>query len=528
MISSIIELTIRQGRTMVSKTKPEDYARYLDIFLSHPNVGGLAKATRMRVLDGWLRSSIVKMGKKGENRKGEAMDFIRPITVGVYRSGLPKLRARNRKADVLVYKSILAEGIRQSPTDEVDGIAKGVTKLVRSTLGQGINTGVSVIDLPTYDETSEIDISALLAMRFLEGFEEQNGMGPRNVDTSSLRTILGTVPGAMAPIGQDIFSLLTCYGTVLSAPELTEHMTSLISLRLFQYPLRVALATATLLETGAIPAEMREQCNKNPLTIYCDFTRDEKGASCELSKNSVQKDLEALRRFFGDRLLLRSMNMALDKQNFRREHPTIDGMNIQERLEYAVRNKECREMKWVLNDQIDSIQESLLQDETGRDGVDLITQLRDAKLPEHQTIRMVLVEGLRRRGLEMQILWYWSTGGITKNYGILKGSLKSRNNWRYAPSDQLLTSLLLSCFVSDDGVSTVEELEMQELLNRIRDRYGMYITESPTADTSAVANSACAENREAFVAKLQLLGCFESLSDDFSAQIVRRPRKASQ
>jgi hypothetical protein len=529
MISSIIELTVRQGRTMVSKTKPEEYPRYLDSALRHPQIEGLENAKRRRVLDGWLRSSIIKMGTKGEGRKGEAMDFIRPITVGVYRSGLPRLRARNRKADVLVYKSILAEGIRRgSQTGEIAGISKGIADLVRSTLGQGINTGISIIDLPAYDEVSNIDISALLTMRFLEGFEQQDRLGNTDVAARSLKEILGAVPGAMAPIGQDIFSLLTCYGKVLSAPELTEHMTALISLRLFQYPLRVALASANLIETGEISDEMRHPININPLSIYCDFTRNEKSASYELSKNSVQRDLEALRRFFGDRLLLRSMNSALDKQNFRREHPTIEGMAFQDRLKYAVQNKECREMQWVLNDQIDSIQESLLQDETGRDGVDLITQLREAKLPEHQTIRMVLVEGLRRRGLEMQILWFWSTGGIAKNYGILKGSLKARSNWRYSPSDQLLTSLLLSCFVSDDGVSTVEELEMQELLTRIRNRFGIYITELPTADTSAVANSACSENREAFVAKLQLLGCFESLSDDFSAQMVRRPRKASQ
>jgi hypothetical protein len=365
-------------------------------------------------------------------------------------------------------------------------------------------------------------------MRFLEGFEEQDRLGPTNVLASSLVEILGAVPGAMAPIGQDILSLLSCYGKVLSAPELTEHMTALISLRLFQYPLRVALASAALIQSGEIPDEMRYPTNVNPLSIYCDFTRNIKSASYELSKDSVQHDLETLRRFFGDRLLLRSINMALDKQNFRREHPGIEGMTFQERLLYGVRNKDCREMRWVLNDQIDSIHNSLLSDETGRDGVDLISQLREANLPEDQTIRMVLVEGLRRRGLEMQILWFWSTGGIAKTYGILQGSLKSRNNWRYSPSDQLLTSLLLSCFISDDGISTVEELEMQELLTRIKRRFGIYITESTTADTSAVTNNACAENREAFVAKLQLLGCFESLSDDFSAQMVRRPRKASQ
>ena len=34
-------------------------------------------------------------------------------------------------------------------------------------------------------------------------------------------------------------------------------------------------------------------------------------------------------------------------------------------------------------------------------------------------------------------------------------------------------------------------------------------------------------NLDAFVRKLQLLGCFQSLSDDFSAQFVNRPREAA-
>jgi hypothetical protein len=85
---------------------------------------------------------------------------------------------------------------------------------------------------------------------------------------------------------------------------------------------------------------------------------------------------------------------------------------------------------------------------------------------------------------------------------------------------------LLICFVEEDGTSTVEELEMKELLSRLKKRFGIYIAEPVESQTSAVTNNACSENRDSFVAKLQLLGCFETLSDDSSAQMVRRPRKA--
>ena len=527
MMTTIIELSIRQGRALISKTKPDEYSRYLDETLNSVMIDGLSREERRRVLDGWLRSTIVRMGTKGIHRVGESMDFIRPLTVGVYRSGLPKLRARNRKADVLVYKSLLAEGIHRNEAGDVSGVGKSIAALIKATLGHGINTGVGVMDIPTLDEEAEIDISALLTMRFLETFEEPKSLGARETSASDSDQLLGPVPSAIAPLGRDIFSLLKCYGETLSPPELTEHMTSLISLRLFQYPLRVALACSSLLENGEIPPEMLTSEIDNPLSLYCDFTRSTASDSFALSRASVQKDLEVLRRFFGDRLLLRSIDSGLHTQNFKREHPEVESMTFVEKLSFGIKNIESKAMKWVLNDQIDAIEKSLASDETGRDGLTLINQLRDASLPHDQVIRMVLVEGLRRRGLEMQVLWFWSTGGINKNYGILEGSLKSRTSWRYALSDQLLTSLLLICFVEEDGISTSEELEMKELILRMKQRFGIYIAEPSQSDTSAVSNNACSENRESFVAKLQLLGCFESLSDDFSAQMVRRPRKAN-
>jgi hypothetical protein len=526
MMTTIIELSIRQGRTMVSKTHPDEYARYLDETLKSPMIDGLSRAERHRVIDGWLRSTVVRMGTKTIHRVGESMDFIRPLTVGVYRSGLPKLRARNRKADVLAYKSLLAEGINRNKDREAKGVSKSIAGLVKETLGHGINTGVSVIDIPTLDESVEIDISALLTMRFLGTFEEQRSLGPANAPSPDVDQLLGPVPSAIAPLGQDIFSLLTCYGETLSPPELTEHMTALVSLRLFQYPLRVALACSSLLKDGDVPTAMQASRVDNPLGLFCDFTRSATSDSFALSRTSVQKDLEILRRFFGDRLLLRSIDAGLSTQNFKREYPEVEAMNFVERLSFGVKNINSRAMTWILNDQVDVIKKALESDETGGDGVTLIEQLRNAGLPHDQIIRMVLVEGLRRRGLEMQVLWFWSTGGITKNYGILEGSLKSRTSWRYSISDQLLTSLLLICFVEEDGTSTVEELEMKELLSRLKRRFGIYIAEPVESQTSAVTNNACSENRDSFVAKLQLLGCFETLSDDSSAQMVRRPRKA--
>ena len=126
MMTTIIEMTLRQGRTMKSKTETQDFDRYLQNLVESTYVGGLNSTERQKVLDGWLRSTVVKMGKMGRNRIVGQMDFIRPLTIGIYRAGLPRTLNRNRKADVLVYSAILSEGLRRNE-GKTAGVRKGIS-----------------------------------------------------------------------------------------------------------------------------------------------------------------------------------------------------------------------------------------------------------------------------------------------------------------------------------------------------------------------------------------------------------------
>jgi hypothetical protein len=525
MMTTIIEMTLRQGRTMKSKTETQDFDRYLQNLVESTYVGGLSSSERQKVLDGWLRSTVVKMGKMGRNRKIGQMDFIRPLSIGIYRAGLPRTLNRNRKADVLVYSAILSEGLRRNG-GKTAGVRKGISELVRNSLGKEINLGAGPLDLPEYDGVSPIDMSALLTMRFLHGFEEMTTLNPEKVTDEGAE---GPTPGATSGIGKDFFGLLDAYGSVLSAQETIEHIAALVSFRLFQFPLRVAIATKNLLDTGELSGDFNDPETVNPLAIYCDFTRSSSSASFELSKLSVQNDLGLLRSFFGDRLILRSLVKALDfiediQDELRNSGPV-------KRMELAAGLKKSSEMQKELNRQTQEIYLDLESDGEGRKFIDSLRNIKDVEgnpLSPDLVLKNVLFEGLRRRGLEMQVLWYWSTGGINKSYGLLQGSFKNRSSWRYSPSDELLTALLLTCFTSESGRVTDNELEMGELISRLKIRYGIYITDPPPfAVGSAIAGQACSQNRAAFVSKLQLLGCFENLSDDFSAQLVRRPRKAN-
>ena len=66
-------------------------------------------------------------------------------------------------------------------------------------------------------------------------------------------------------------------------------------------------------------------------------------------------------------------------------------------------------------------------------------------------------------------------------------------------------------------------MPLRDVLDALAHRFGILIDRPPAFLDGAEAREAATANREAFTQRLQLLGCFDSLSDDFSVQIVRHP-----
>jgi hypothetical protein len=119
--------------------------------------------------------------------------------------------------------------------------------------------------------------------------------------------------------------------------------------------------------------------------------------------------------------------------------------------------------------------------------------------------------------------WYRSVAGLDKPYGLLRGTSNSRRSWRYAPGEELLHALLLAVFVDPAGRSARSEMPLQDVLTALEQRFGILVNRPPAFLDGAEARRAAAANLDAFKARLTLLGCFDSLSDDFSVQVVRHP-----
>ena len=515
MMVHLLEMCVKQGRIRPSRTNVDAFDRYVKALCEHPAIGGLEGDDRRAVLQGWLQAAVIKIGRAGKDRSTPKMDYARPITIAAYRSGLPKSRSRNRGADVLIYHSMLDElARRQAETREAE-----LSALVKEAYGRGLDLGGSLDDEPRYDGKTPLDVNALLALDFFDSFEERGAATKVKLDLEI------AVPGAVRPLGRDAVSLLALYGPQLPPIEGTSRLAALLSLGLFQLPLRTALAVRQLLSTGSRPSDMLTSDSPNPLQIYCDFTMVSGSSSDDLARRCVQRDLDAMRQFFSDRMRLRSLFLALPIADPRLAQ---ENSSLTEKLEELLGRVGDLSVIQALRMQVQQIENGLASEPDGQDGLDLIRELRAAGVDGADLITRILVESLApKRGLENQIKWFWSTGGINKPYGILRGRQAVRTSWRYSPSDDLLVSILLAAFVRNDGMRSDGELGIEELLRRLEDRFGILIARAPEAFDSADARSGAAENRNAFIRRLQLLGCFEGLSDDFSAQFVRRPRAAS-
>lgn len=510
MLPQLWELIVKAGRLSSAPPKAEEYEIHLEALASDPLLLGFDDDQGKRVLDGWLRSSIVQMGAKGRAKSGTQLLYIRPLTIASYRAGLPKVR-RNRNADILIYKLLVEELKRQG----IQAPQQNLREMLQNAVGTGITFGIKGEWTPSYDGASAIDVNALLSLYFLSQFPNMPGsLAPRYDYTGS------PVPSATECIATDILDFFATYGGRLPAAAFVDRFAALISLRLFQLPLRIARATRHVLTTGSASEDMLAEGAGNPLELYCDFTRVRGSASDELSRQCVQRDMEITRGFLRDRLLLRSLNEALDMRD---DGAAIKALPMADRLVAMV---------GLIDDPgvsaYATFKMQLIEQETGNagdseEGLELIASIRAEKRPAIERLTTLLVEGIGEIGLNNQVKWFWNSGGIQKPYGLLTGSVNSRRSWRYAPSDDLLTALLLTCFTRRNSPRPRPQMTIQELLQEMEHRFGILIDRPPADFDSADNRAAAATNLEAFKRRLQLLGCFEGLSDDFSAQNVRNP-----
>jgi hypothetical protein len=567
-----LELGVRYGHATkaMKETMVEDYEQlFLDQLSMDSRISGLERGLRKRVLDGWLRATALKFESRGMNRRGgRRLAIPRPLHLGVIRSGLPsRYPYLIHYTDVWTYYTAL----RALEIAGVDNPRRFLGELLRTRLGSGMTLDYNQFasDEPRYDELTPIDINALIALRILSTFTSArpgdpivsdgeswpsnpwvnsrrfNAKLPRgNADIPVFGTDKGLnqiqhlviAPEAFSEIGADLVRLLCCYGD-LEGTELTQHCLALLSFRLYQAPLIAAQRVRQIARSST--EDSQNDRDGNAVQIYCDFSDSTDVASTQLARKCVARDLEAHRVFLRDRFYLRILDWlaGLQMGQIQEQIATARSISVARYFEVLVRLCGTDSFGMAARLKIQEFESAVGPDEETSESNarwrELLAEWRSNGIDDVSQLTQILLGAYSPGGRApaQAEQWCWTTGGMLdtlphRSFALLAGSVKHRNTWRYAPTDQLLTALLLGCFVSGKPgtASTLTEMRFTELLEVMEARYGIVIDRPPRDFDDVDSIQAAERNRAHFAKKLQLLGCFDGLSDDSQYQMVRRPR----
>jgi hypothetical protein len=517
VLPQLFEMCVKGGRSSRSRTDAKDFEGYRDALLRSGHVEGFADERDQALLDGWLRSCVVDMGAVGRAKTGEQMLAVAPLTLAAYRAGLPKERTRHRGIDDVVFRLLLAEMGARAGTGTASSALAQLRELVTRTVGRGLAIGPGPKWEPLLEDPGRLDIGALLAFRFVEGFQMGDA---REVEALSPDSPL---PGVAADLGATLLAHLRTYGERLPVPALMSSFAALMALGVFAFSLRADHAARELLRTGERPADLTDgPAPPSPLELYCDFTGDLGSESDRMSRRCVERDLDRVRLAFRDRMTFVVVEQALPR--IAGEADRRDGLSQPDRLVQLAELRGHRRVESYAEGRLDDLlADAGASGEATEPELEFLRRLQAADTSEVDKLLDVMQHVNQEPAIRNAVKWFWSVGGLEKPYGLLRGSVRSRRSWRYAPGDELLTALLLAVFVEPDGVSSRRSMPLRELLDALRHRFGILVDRPPAFLDGAEARAAATANLEAFTRRLQLLGCFDSLSDDFSVRVVRHP-----
>ena len=110
LLPSLFHLIRTKGRRVGKPVEPELYQEYLGRLAECDGVRGFTTHGARGLLDRWVRTSVVKMGRIGRSHAvGEQMMYLVPTTMLTYKAGLPKEITRLRGVHNFVYAVLLSQ-----------------------------------------------------------------------------------------------------------------------------------------------------------------------------------------------------------------------------------------------------------------------------------------------------------------------------------------------------------------------------------------------------------------------------------
>jgi hypothetical protein len=510
------------GRRMNDPTKMDHYVTEL---AQHEDVSGFEGEDGRRVLDRLVRTTLIQIGWKGTSRTIEQIEGVNSYSLLAFRPEFPSEHSRMRRVDALIYR-MMRDQFRDT---------EKLYSFFRDAFGQGAVIQRGFDPKGWYDGKTDLDTLSRLSIAYIDGFEST---GVRKAKERQTREVLPSVAERMA---RDLRRYLEAYRSCLPTEAFTYHIKALINFSLLVYTLKLFYAVSDLVQRpDSLPPAMQPNLTSSPPEIFLDFTGSATGLSRQMASACVREHLESISRFVHANIHLRQLDRYIHRlRGDRRVGELVtasladddggpeylqsllhllDNDAIAFRIDAASQNDE----DLIRRENTESVQEDDV--EIVSDDVDRVAEGASS---DFERIVTLLVEGQRTKTSHNIVAWYWSVGGLTKLHGLLTGHLKSRQSWRYAPSNDLLATLVQLAAIDiprwDKDDPRPQPIGLGEFLDWLNERFGILVDRPPEGFSGPDYVAAAKENLQAMLRRLRQMGVFRDLSDDFTVQRLMPP-----
>ncbi len=518
----LLESKGKQPLKLLDSTKIDEYLSKLQL---HSRLEGFDDTDGKRVLNKWVKTSLMVLGKKGQaKQKGDQIIYVQPLTYLTFKTGGLPSRNRLRNVHYFLY-TLMVNALKDSGEPQA---YKTIRNTFRIAFARGVTGLPEVAGTEIggeYDGASEVDTETLLAMLFMDSFEP--------VKISAKREVSAAPPvceGQANRFMRGLVKFITVFKDRMPARELVYNLQTLINFELCIYTLKLCYGTNQLVRTRELPPQYSLESLPTSPQLYTDITHQPKGMSLELARQCVGRDLQELSNFFTSMLRLRTLDKFVTgipdlvrelKELLPQEYLLkllmfADHSRIQGKADNAI--DEISELNHL--DKPDSEEHNLELKE-------LMERHNDLYSDDSLTRLVMILDHAQRQGIgTYPISWFRVVSGVARDYGFIRGSTKNRYTWAYSFSNDLLWTLVHLAAIRPDEMGNNEDdrqprpLRLVEFLEFLEKRYGILIHKVPDGMASIEANRAARDNLAALQKRLRQMGLFENLSDDFEAQYI--------
>ncbi|HEU5375359.1 MAG TPA: hypothetical protein VFV38_07975 [Ktedonobacteraceae bacterium] len=525
-LPSLFFTILAQGRGKARQVNdPKAISLFIDILAQHPILEGFNDTEGRKVLERFVRTTLITTGGVGRSRIDEQITSVVPFTILAHKTGFPT-KGRQRNTDTFIYQ-VLRERM---------GAEDALRDFVKTVFGNGVIIG-NIPELGgKYDGETNVDTLTRLSIAFLDGFQNTRP------GISREKNVPSPCPALAKEFATDLLRYLFEYHKTMPTQAFTHHLLILINFELFNYTLKLVHSVNELVQTPEhLPTAMRESFETSPPQLYVDFTASSSEYSQEMARACVRRDVETYQQFLESNLLLRQLDLYVEKlkRNARSKlliervlPPTNSGAEyLQGLLQLRKDPVISRDIAASARNDEDEIRRLNTNEgeEEDPEALSWFDDIVDTAEDDVERVVSLLVEAQRGEAIQHFIRWYWGVGGMKKPQGILRGVVTNRKSWRYAPTNDVLAVLVQLAAVrlgkptNPEQGESIQSFRLQEFLLFLEERFGILVDRPPVPFEGAEYTAAARENLRAMLRRLRQMGIFRDLSDDFTVQRLHPP-----